>query len=410
MNKVGEASKPFITAPSHNQAPPGASDQEDEPRLNGTSGREPRGPDDEEDDDPLFNDSAVPEPAGKDDEEYDWLFNGDLNAHDKVTNISIELNVDDEIARLIPPLSVEELYLLEENLRAHGCRDAIVACRLGGGLLLLDGHHRLPICRAQGIPYRVEIVDLPDREAIEQWVLQHQLGRRNLSEEAYAYLRGKLYNSVKRPGARTDLTSGQNVRKLTARGLAATYGVNEKTIRRDAAFALQLDQIAQVHGAELKQEILTKKLKIPRKDLPTLLKQDEEKQAEILAALRQGERLSDHLPPPARGKSAATLEPAASAAGAEGDDKKRPTAAPPAELTTTTRPVSTSGEPVLEFNESTAIWMLKEIARFLCDRKPGELTPGIVDSMYAGNSEVARALDVHRALAPAAVSKEGRHA
>ena len=45
-------------------------------------------------------------------------------------------------------------------------------------------------------------------------------------------------------GARTDLTSGQNVQKLsTAEEIGKQYGVDEKTVRRDADFSEAVDKV-----------------------------------------------------------------------------------------------------------------------------------------------------------------------
>jgi len=53
-----------------------------------------------------------------------------------------------------------------------------------------------------------------------------------------------LYESRKQQGTRTDLTSGQNVQKLTtAEQIGKEYGVDEKTIRRDADFSEAVDKV-----------------------------------------------------------------------------------------------------------------------------------------------------------------------
>jgi ParB-like chromosome segregation protein Spo0J len=90
---------------------------------------------------------------------------------------NVEVVVDAEFRGMIPPLSREEYKLLEEDIIANGCRDAIV---LWKGIVL-DGHNRLQVCQEHGLPYRTVQVDLPDREAAMLWMAKNQLGRRNLS-------------------------------------------------------------------------------------------------------------------------------------------------------------------------------------------------------------------------------------
>jgi len=70
-------------------------------------------------------------------------------------------------------------------------------------------------------------------------------GTRNLTPQEASYYRGKLYESRKKQGTRTDLTSAQNVPKLTtAEELGKEYGVSHMTIKRDAEFSKAVDKIA----------------------------------------------------------------------------------------------------------------------------------------------------------------------
>lgn len=79
--------------------------------------------------------------------------------------------------------------------------------------------------------------------------------------------RVQLSPAAKRQGKRADLTSRHGDEKLSpAEKLAAEYGVSERTIRRDAIFARDLDAIAEV-SIEAKQIILAGRAKVPRKVL-----------------------------------------------------------------------------------------------------------------------------------------------
>ena len=116
--------------------------------------------------------------------------------------------VDEEFSALIPPLQPDERLLLEENLLRDGCRDALVVWAEEN--ILLDGHNRLEICRRLNIPYETVGISLPDREAAEIWLLNNQLGRRNLN----AYQRSVMALTMKQifaeqakksQGTRTDI-------------------------------------------------------------------------------------------------------------------------------------------------------------------------------------------------------------
>jgi len=101
-------------------------------------------------------------------------------------------------------------------------------------------------------------VYLPDIEAAKEWIIKNQLGRRNLTEQEASYYRGKLYESRKRQGARTDLTLGKNFLKLdTAEKIGKQYGVTGRTIKNDAQFSQAVDKVAAELGNEAKQAILS---------------------------------------------------------------------------------------------------------------------------------------------------------
>ena len=140
------------------------------------------------------------------------------------------------------PLRDEEYEKLKESVLSEGIRDPLVTWNGR----LLDGYHRYKIAQEYNLEYKTIDIDIPDKEAAKEWMIINQLGRRNLTPQEASYYRGKLYESKKRQGARTDLTSGQNVQKLsTAEEIGKQYGVDEKTIRRDAEFSKVVDKIAE---------------------------------------------------------------------------------------------------------------------------------------------------------------------
>jgi len=66
-----------------------------------------------------------------------------------------------------------------------------------------------------------------------------------------------LYESRKRQGERTDLTSAQNVLKFnTAEEIGKEYGVSKDTVKRDEQFSQVVDKVAEEIGKEAKEAIL----------------------------------------------------------------------------------------------------------------------------------------------------------
>ncbi len=120
----------------------------------------------------------------------------------------MEPKINPEFAALIPPLAESEFAQLEANVRAEGCLDPLVVW--AGEGVLLDGHHRLSICKRHGIEF--DVVELPMKDEAEArlWIANHQLGKRNLSPFQRAELALLVEESIKErarknQGARTDL-------------------------------------------------------------------------------------------------------------------------------------------------------------------------------------------------------------
>jgi hypothetical protein len=152
----------------------------------------------------------------------------------------MDFRIDPEFKALIPPLSQEEKEQLEKNILAEGCRDALVVWRGVPGLngetadILLDGHNRLDICQKHGITFKTIGVDLPSREAASDWIDKNQLGRRNLTPDAFKLLLGRRYNRVKkaqhRPEKRDQIDPVTPQR--TAERLATEHSVSPATVKR----------------------------------------------------------------------------------------------------------------------------------------------------------------------------------
>ena len=177
----------------------------------------------------------------------------------------MQINIDPEFQDLIPPLAKDELEQLEANILAEGCRDPLVLW--ANHDILLDGHNRYAVCEKHGLGFRTVRLELPNREAAHNWLIENQLGRRNLTPEAVSYLRGKQYNGVKSDSAgnlKQNTPRGQNVPSVnTAERLAEQHKVSEKTIKRDGAYAPAVDKLAEVGGATLKQNLLSRSPKPP---------------------------------------------------------------------------------------------------------------------------------------------------
>jgi len=197
----------------------------------------------------------------------------------KTASIKQQITVLPELRDLIPPLKEEESAALEENILQHGCRDALLVWEREGDYVLIDGHNRYGICTRHQLDYNIKLLDFTDLEAAKAYMIDNQLGRRNLTPEQASYLRGLKYNREKLEKGKYDREGqkeqnnhyAEESREATSERLAKEFAVSEKTIKRDALFAAGLEQIGQLNP-EMKQDILSGKIKVNKGDVQKLAK------------------------------------------------------------------------------------------------------------------------------------------
>ena len=114
---------------------------------------------------------------------------------DENGNLCNGVRIHPEFETLIYPLAREEYFDLEESLKAKGCLDPI---KVWKGYIV-DGHHRHKICEEKNIPYEVLDMDFDEEWQVKKWMIDNQLGRRNLTDVArieYASMRVDIIRGV----------------------------------------------------------------------------------------------------------------------------------------------------------------------------------------------------------------------
>jgi len=160
------------------------------------------------------------------------------------------MKIDKEFQSRIPRLKPGELAALEASISAEGCRDPLVVwSRDGKDDVLVDGHNRKAICDRLGIPYRTTPMSFENRQAVIDWMLRHQLGRRNLSKEAAADLIGQVYNQRKMPHGRPEKSpQNEDFSGKTCQAVADELGVGRATVERAGAYAAAIDRLTSLLG------------------------------------------------------------------------------------------------------------------------------------------------------------------
>lgn len=165
------------------------------------------------------------------------------------------LVLDDEFTKFLPPLSEEERDKLAEDIKAHGCISPLIVWENSDGhKYLLDGYHRYEICQEHHVPFHIKTIDgLVTRSDAMGWMLQHQLGRRNMStvqrikavseyrellekEAASRMKKGKPKKSKDGPeesdGSEVEDVAGNADDRTVNKRIGALAGVSREQVRR----------------------------------------------------------------------------------------------------------------------------------------------------------------------------------
>lgn len=105
------------------------------------------------------------------------------------------IQIDEELGKLLPPLSKEDYNILEQSLLNNGFKEHFGKIKLWfpddndrdnkSIGYIVDGHNRYRICKKHNIelPYWCyEFVNFDTKEEVIKWMYENQLARRNLSE------------------------------------------------------------------------------------------------------------------------------------------------------------------------------------------------------------------------------------
>ncbi len=184
--------------------------------------------------------------------------------------IEKSLTILKEIRDYIIPLADEELFQLEKNILAEGCREPLTVWPHNNQLVIVDGHNRFKICQKHHLDFKIRKVAFKNLDEVKLWMVDNQRGRRNLSADQISYYRGLKYLALrnKKGGFQNIKTKGK-AETSTSEFLSGQFNVSESTIKRDAKFAEGLNNIG-ADNPKLKLKILTGESKVKKSDVQAL--------------------------------------------------------------------------------------------------------------------------------------------
>lgn len=184
------------------------------------------------------------------------------------------MKIDKEFQELLPVLSMDEYEKLEQNILKYGMLDPIKVWQdtETKEWIIIDGHNRYSILQKHKdkidrlydawIGFKIIYEkELHNRDEVKQWMLEQQLGRRNLSD-AERYDIVQRFKSVLEKKAKENQSFGgkglSNLTKVnTRKEMAKATGVSEGTYRK-------LDKVMKSENKEIKQQLREKKISVDK--------------------------------------------------------------------------------------------------------------------------------------------------
>jgi hypothetical protein len=173
-----------------------------------------------------------------------------------------QLTINPELKSLIPPLTAEEFKQLETNVLAEGIREPIITWNG----TIVDGHNRYELAQMYDLPFNTLEMEFAEFCDAVEWMLNNQLGRRNLTELQKDYLIGKRYENEKKREGRPNAKLEQNVPVSTAERLGQEFGISHMQVKRNQDFAKGVDLIAKVDSSK-KDDILLQKSELTKSEI-----------------------------------------------------------------------------------------------------------------------------------------------
>lgn len=176
-----------------------------------------------------------------------------------------KLKIDPELRDLLPPLTSEEKKQLEKSILENGYVGIPI---FTWNDFIVDGHNRYEICWEHNVPFDLTVLGFDTKEEVIEWMLDIQLGRRNLTPIQRIAITEK-YRPIYEKQAKENMSAGggdkksgsQNsstpkIEKIDVRNkLAETAGVSTDTYSKGS-------KILNSNNEEVKQKVLSGEMSI----------------------------------------------------------------------------------------------------------------------------------------------------
>lgn len=154
---------------------------------------------------------------------------------------------DKEFQNIIPPLTSEEFNQLEMNILKEGIREPIITWNN----FIIDGHNRYKIAVKHGLSYTTIAKEFDSRDAVVEWMILNQFGKRNLSTYQRSLLALNLKPMFQEKIKSKSKRSKTNIKKQ----IAKIVGVSQNTITK-------VEKIQKNASNEIKDQLFVGKVSV----------------------------------------------------------------------------------------------------------------------------------------------------
>lgn len=209
----------------------------------------------------------------------------------------IELKIDKEFERLVPPPEAIEFDRLCENILKDG---EIYEPIIVWDGTIIDGHHRYRILQEHPeLKYRIEEKQFENRYKAMAWICMHQLGRRNLTPLQKVALIGEKYKAEKNAhGGQSRFSqceaspSPKNLElekggeNKTSYRIASEMGVSHTTVENAEKFVDGMNAAEEV-APGIRRDIMSGKIKPTQADVAAIAKTAPENRKAAVTKLQE---------------------------------------------------------------------------------------------------------------------------
>ena len=170
----------------------------------------------------------------------------------------MEIKIKEEFKKLIPPLTNEEYKQLEDNCLEEGIREKIILWKN----YIIDGHNRYKIAQQWNLEIETESKSFSSEEAVKEWMILNQFGRRNLSNYQRSVLALQLEDVFKAKAKEKQKEAGGAVPQISAKAPIETRKELSKVAAVSHDTIAKVKKIQEKAPEEIKAKLSTGEVSI----------------------------------------------------------------------------------------------------------------------------------------------------